>query len=70
MEAIPILIILLFVLGVPEVWLIVQCVRLIKRKRPLSLALGVMLGIGALLWPLALVGGLAVLIVGSITVAR
>ena len=70
MEAISFLIFLLLVFGVPEFWLIAWSLRLYKRKRPLSSALGVALTIGALLWPIAFFGGLGAILAGAITTTR
>ena len=70
MEAILFLIFLLLVFGIPEFWLVAWSVRLIKRKRLLSLAFGVTLALGAVLWPLAFFGGIGAIIAGGITTAR
>ena len=64
------LLMLLIVFGVLEFWLVAWSVRLIKRRRPISLALGILLAFSAIVWPLALFGGVAAVVAGSITVAR
>lgn len=70
MEAVPFILFLLLVFGVPEFWLIAWSARLFKRKKPLSIALGIGLGVGALVWPVAFFGGVDAIVAGGITTTR